>query len=177
MLTVIIIAVILLIFPIFISGQFYFNKNEIKIYYKIKLFKFIKIIYGYAELLDDGIILHLTKNRAVLLPYSNIFEIRKKVEPLKDYHLITASLTTNLGSEDVFIPSSAAFIVNYLYNYLKWFLHHKKPYFKFDNSVNVYVGASIFEVKFGGVVVFNLLMVVLSLIKILVGKVLYAIAK
>ncbi len=177
MLTFIIVAVIILIFPIFISGKFYFNKNEIKIYYRITLFKFIKIIYGYAELLKDGIILHLTKNKAVLLPYSNIFEIKEKVKPLKDYHLITADLNMNLGSEDVFLPASATFIVNYAYNYLRWFLCHKKPYFKFKNTANVYVGASVFEVKFNGTAVFNLLMIVLSLIKILIGKVYYAIAK
>ncbi len=177
MLTVILISVIIVIFPIFISGEFYLNKNQIKLFYKIKLFGIVKIIDGYAELIDDGIILHLTKMKAVLLPYSNIFEIKKKVEPLKDYHLINANLTLNIGIEDLLFATSTAFTVNYVYNYLHWFLSHYKPYFNFNNKVQVFVEQPVFEVFFNGTVVFNLLMVIFSFIKIMVGKIFYAIAK
>lgn len=178
MLTVLLSIVIFFITPIFINGKFYFNKKHLKLFYKITLFGFIKILKGYAEVIEEGIIIHLTKKKALLIPYNNIFEIRKKVEPLRDYHLIKANFYFNLGNEEsLFLPITFSFLINYAQSFIAWFFYHKKPYFDINTSINIYEKENVFEIKFDGTVVFNLLMILFSLIKILVGKMFYAIAK
>jgi len=102
--------------------------------------------------------------------------IRKKFKPLKDYHFIKFNSILELGGKNDLINAiSAGFIHNYIFNYLEWFFYHKKPYvdlkyktiiIKDTNKLNYYCNLTV---------IFNLLMVVISLIKILMEKIIYAI--
>ena len=174
-LTAIILIFSILIFTIFIYIDIKFDKDYGKIQYKIKVF-FIKILYGYIEKASDGIIIHLNRRKAVLIYYKNLFGMKEKVKPLKDYHLIKFYSELNIGVRDNFLLS---FEIGYFYNFISeiisWITYHKKPYFKLSNYVNVYENKNIFKYECDSTVVFNLLMVTISLIKILVGKIYYAI--
>ena len=77
----------ILIFPILLNGNLSFNKNYKVINYNVKLFGFLKVLYGYFELDNEGIIVHLTKSKAILITFKDILSLRKKIKPLKDYHL------------------------------------------------------------------------------------------
>ena len=174
-LTAILILVSIIIFPIFINGDFHLSQDKLKLFYKIKVFGFITILKGYAEFIKEGIIIHLTKRKAIILPFENLFEVKRKVEPLKDYHLINFKLNVELGNEEnILAPLTTAFIINYIYNYFKWFLHHKKPYFNSDINIFVIDEKNVFEIFLKGTAVFNLLMILISLIKILAGKLINA---
>lgn len=177
-LTVVLIIISIIIFPIFLSGNFNISQQKLKLFYKLKLFRIFTILKGYAEFINEGIIIHLTKRKAVIIPFENLFEVKKKVEPLKDYHLISCSFNAEIGNkENIFEPLSTAFTLNYIYNYIKWFLYHKKPYFKSNVKIEVFDSKDVFELYLNGTVVFNLLMVLISIIKILMGKLLNAFTK
>jgi len=165
----------ILIFPIFINFDLCFIKDNKKLYYKLSLFG-IKVLRGYVELIKEGVVIHLNKYRAIIIPYKKLFGIRKKFKPLKDYHFIKFNSILELGGKNDLINAiSAGFIHNYIFNYLEWFFYHKKPYvdlkyktiiIKDTNKLNYYCNLTV---------IFNLLMVVISLIKILMEKIIYAI--
>ena len=103
MLTVIVVVFTLIIFPIFLNIDLYFIKSENKLFFKIKIF-LIKIIGGYAEIINEGIIFHLTKTKAIILPFNKIFDMKKSVEPLKDYHFIKIKTRLVMGSDYSSLP-------------------------------------------------------------------------
>ena len=167
-----------LIFPFFIGFHIDANYQKKKIFYRIDVFSFIKVLNGYVQAKKDGIFIHLTKRRAIMVPYENIVSIRNKVKPLRDYHVINFNSRLYLGQLDgVLGLTTIAFIYNFVVNNVEWFLYHYKPYFKTRNQVFVLENTNVFNLCINATVVFNFLMVLISLIKILVEKIVYAITR
>lgn len=168
---------IFIIFPLFLNIYVYFSINEKKLYISINLYKIIKIFGGYCELIKEGIVIHLTKNKAIIIPISTIFKLKNKVKPLKDYHIIKWNSKIELGRENKVLSSiSIAFIINYIYNFIEWVMLNRKPYVKIENKINIYESQNTFKLYFSCAVVLNMLMIILSIIKILVEKFIYAIS-
>ena len=60
------------LFPIFINLNAFVDIGQKKGCFGIYLMRFIKIFGGYATLYNQGIVFHLTKNKAILLPYREL---------------------------------------------------------------------------------------------------------
>ena len=166
-----------IIFPIFVGIKFTLSTANNKLFFKIKIYG-LALINGYAKVIDDGIIIHLTKKKAILILKEDLFNFRGKVEPLKDYHLLKAKINITFGGEDNLLSATTScFMINYFENFLRWILHFNKPYFRLNNSCNINLDLDYSIFDFNGQIVFNLLMIFLSLIKILIGKINYAISK
>lgn len=176
MLTIILIYSIL-IFPIFFGANISFSLENKKTIVNIKLFG-VKVFSFYICVISDGIIIHLTKNYAVIIPFNKLLSVRKKVEPLKDYHVIRFNSTLDIASEDnPLIVFSIVHVLSIFYECLTWFLACHKPYVEINNITNVNYNKNELRINVQFTVVFNILMIILSLIKIIVGKVNYAIKK
>lgn len=176
MLTLSIVIFITLIFPIFINLDACFIKERSKIYYKISLFYIINILNGYIELIEEGIIIHLNKFKAVIIPYKNLLGMRKKFKPLKDYHFLRFNSILELGGENDLMNSfSIGYVYNYIFQYVNWFLYHQKPYVKLNNKTIIYKDDNRLNYYCNITVILNLLMILISVIKILMEKILYAI--
>lgn len=175
-LTAFIIVYIILIFPIFLTIKIRVNKGNNRLFYTIVIFGFIKLLNGYLELIKEGIAIHLTRYKAIIIPLKNIFEMRNKIKPLKDYHIIKFNIELALGlNNSLILPVSISFLLNYILQYVEWFLYNKKPYVKIDTNISLYENDNIADLHVKATVVFNLMMVIISLIKIGVEKVFYAI--
>ena len=175
-LTIVILTYILLIFPIFIRIDVAFTKDAKKILYKIRLFNLFVLFYGYVEKVNEGIAIHLSKRKAIIITNDKIFDVKNKIKPLKDYHVIRLFMQIDLGNKESILTSlSTAWSINFVTKYVEWFLENSKPYVKFNSAINVYEEKDLFCVKINATFVFNLLMVTISLIKILLEKTFYAI--
>ncbi len=177
-LTATLIISVILIFPIFINIELFFSKNLKRLFFAFRLFGFISIIGGYIESVKEGFALHITEKKAFILSYSTLLNMRKKVKPLKDYHFKTIYSLSEIGYKD---NSVAAVSVGFMINYIGFFvcrtLENEKPYLSIRNDINIYEGEDIFNYYFSGTVIVNILTVLLSIIKIIAGKVYYAIRK
>lgn len=166
----------IIIFPIFFNLDLCFISHDKKLYFKIKILWLVRLVKGYCELIDEGIIIHLNKFKAIIIPYNKLFGMRKKVKPLKDYHFIKFNSVFEIGDKDDLILSlSNAFIYNYIMQYITWFFYHEKPYVDFDARTIVIEDESVLNIYCSVNIVFNLLMVIISLIKMLVEKIIYAV--
>ncbi len=166
-----------LIFPIFVNVSGKISFNEKKANFSVSIYNLIKIINGFAKISTTGIILKINKSNKKIL-YKNLVNFRKKFKPLKDYHLISFYSRLELGSKQDLIKSlEISFLYNYVFQNVKWFYYHKKPYLRLKNSINIYDNKTFVDYFFNGTVVFNLLMVIISVIKILVEKIVYAITR
>lgn len=169
---------VFLIFPFFLSIKVKLNVCDKKLYYKICLFNVLTILNGYVELKIDGIFIHLTNKKAIKISYKNFFNSRAKVEPLRDYHVINFYSFLYIGCKTSAVKKTQiAFIYNYIKNNLEWFFYHKKPYLKIDNNVAITEISNNVVYYAKATFVFNTLMILISLTKILVEKMFYAIKK
>ena len=142
----------------------------------MEIFKLLKIASGYAELINDGIIIHLTDTKAILIPKNELITMKDKVKPLRDYHITKFYSVTDVGSNSNNVLSiSVAFLINYFSEFTCWAVQNKKPYVKIENIINVYEDNSVLNFCGKTEIVFNTLMVTLSLIKIFIGKLYYGI--
>ena len=167
---------VILVFPIFTRIKVKFDKNTPKLYYKISFFGIINVINGYAQFLNDELIFHLTKRKAVIVKSSDVLSIRKKFKPLRDYHLIKLNCIINLGFENnALLAMSITHVYNYFFNLISWYFYHKKPYLSINNEFNFYEQKDVFSFRIRGVILFNLLMILISIFKIFMEKIIYAI--
>ena len=63
-LSAIVIIFSLIIFPIFLKANISFSKEKNKMFFVFYLFG-VKVIKGYAEIISEGRIVHLTKTKAI----------------------------------------------------------------------------------------------------------------
>ena len=169
----------LLVFPLFVNVKICLLSKNKKLFFVVQLFSFIKLIGGYIEILEgDGIIIHLSKRKATIIDKKSILSMGKKVKPLKDYHVIKFEVLIELGAKNSeLLNMETAFIINFAFEIAKWLIYNKKPYVKFDRRINIYEELTDTNLFVNSVFLLNLLMIVLSLIKIMVGKIIYAISR
>lgn len=168
----------ILIFPILLNINLIFSAKNKKIYFCVSLFGLIKIFGGYIKLVREGIALHYSENKAIIIPYKNIIGIRKKVKPIKDYHFISINSLIELDTES-FIENKV--ILSYLYvthNELVCnILSEVKPYLRLKNNVCLYTQKDLFNIYLKSYTIFNILMILLSIIKISLEKIIYAFSR
>ena len=174
-LTAFIISYILLIFPVFLCINVKYKKEYKKLFYHVDIFS-IKVLNGYIEIVKEGIAIHLTKRKAIIIPFKNMLEMRNKIRPLKDYHIIKLKLNVKFAvGESMILPISLTFLFNFALQFLRFFLFFKKPHVKVLTNFNVYENKDLLNINANATFVFNLLMVIISFIKIWAEKIYYAV--
>ena len=93
-------ATIFLLAPIFLNVDLFIDLKEKKGYFSFYLMRLIKIYGGYATLYDRGIAFHLTNGKAVLLPYNEVVDTRKKFEITRGFYILTYRHVAEIGSEN-----------------------------------------------------------------------------
>ena len=177
MLVAFIISYILLIFPLFLNVKVVFNYSLKKAFFILELFGFIKLVSGYIQLKKNSVYFHVSDKKAILFELIDYKGVKESFKPFMDYHFISLKTICEFGSsENENLPLSIAFLLNYVQSYFKWFLFHKKAYVVFENQ---YILFDQNRLNFYGktVVVLNLLMIIISIIKILVEKLVYGFTK
>ncbi len=176
MLTVVICIYIILILPLFINLNIRYSENTKLLEYKIKLFSFITILFGYVELIDEAVAIHINNKKAVLIFYNDLFSIRKKFKPLKDYHIFKLNTTISLGIlDDEVRKINFAIMYSFIFNAVGQCFSQIKPYLSLKSNLMLYEKENMFMFTIKTIFVFNFLMVVISLIKIFLEKIIYAV--
>lgn len=85
--------------PIPLKANAHYDMNRRKFAFSIYLFGFLRIFGGYVATYNGGLAVHISKKKAILLPYSQINSERKKFSFLRTFHLKSIVLTTETGSE------------------------------------------------------------------------------
>lgn len=176
MLAVVIIVYVFLIFPIFLNINVKYSKNEKLLEYKIKMFNFITILFGNIELIDEGIAIHINNKKAILIFYKDIFSMRKKFKPLKDYHIFKFNTSISIGiNENEMQTLNFIFLYNYIFNIVGQITNQIKPYLTLKSKINLFNKEDFLILLLKTTFVFNIFMVLISLIKIILEKIVYAI--
>lgn len=163
---------VLLIFPVFINLEALINIKSKKTFFNIKLFKVLRVISGYLNFVSGGIALHLSSKNAKIIPFKNIFSLRKRFKPILDFHIVNAKIFIENQSDlpqiymlNGFLSLIGCVIKKYLFLY--------KPYVDFDFLTSSNENSEKLNVYFTATAVINILTIVISLLKIWGEKFIY----
>lgn len=93
------IGIILLFAPISLKIIVHYDMNRKKFCFAVYLFSFLKIIGGYVATYKGGFAVHISKTKALLLPYSRVNQERKRFSFMSTFRLHAFALTTETGAE------------------------------------------------------------------------------
>ncbi|MGN1053295.1 MAG: hypothetical protein ACI4SH_07915, partial [Candidatus Scatosoma sp.] len=95
----VVLAVATLFMPIVQTFNAYGDVNAKKLTFSLYLFGFIRLIGGYVTTYKGGAAVHISKKKAILLPYSGMNDERKKFSFVRTFRLLSLSATTETGAE------------------------------------------------------------------------------
>lgn len=100
--TIFAVIYVLLFFPIYLAGIFYFDFLNEKFVFSLSFYKLFQIYGGYVTIHSQGIIIHRNKTRADLLPYKDLKKKSKKFSFVKTFEFISAKINVETSAEYVF---------------------------------------------------------------------------
>ena len=170
---IIVAAVILLIFPLFLKVTLELNGGEKAAFFTLKLFG-INIGKGRLVLSDekDGVRLYKKGKLVKTIYWRQMFSFNTAIKPFSDYSIISVKTCLTLGREEsVMAPIIITNILSFISEFFKWFFALNKPYLKINDSYFIEEKQDVFDLKISIRILFNVLMVLLSIIKIVTEKI------
>ena len=95
----IILSILFLLLPIYFESDTYYDVSRRKFVFSLRLYKCIKIVGGYLATYKGGLALHISKNKAILLPYAEWKEEQKRVSILKIFRLHSLKIQFETNSD------------------------------------------------------------------------------
>lgn len=164
-----------MILPLNISINVAVIKKHRKIFFGIYLYGVIKILGGYIEKIPEGLAIHYTNKKAVIIRLNALIGARKNIKPFMDYHFVKFKTLTESGIGESMASLYTVLIINFINNNVSAnILTEKKPYLSIDNGFMLYEKEDIFNLFLKSNVYLNLVMIISSFIKILTEKIVYA---
>ncbi len=160
LLFVIIGVMILLFFPFYLESNVHYDVNRRKFAFSFELYKVIKIVGGYVATYPGGIAVHLSKKKAVLVPYADIQKEGKRFSFMRTFRLKSFNLTTETGVE-YFLPIATAHAFLRTYFFIKG---GKKE----DIQNNLWlIDGDVLRISLHSILFFNIFILLCSLFKFL----------
>ncbi len=105
----------LLFFPIYLQASAHYDMTRRKCGFAVSAYKVIPVIGGYIATYDGGFALHVSKKKAILIPYSKVDSERKKFSFVKTFRLKSFVLTTESGAEYALLTGVAHSVLRTLF--------------------------------------------------------------
>ena len=91
------VAAAVLLLPIVVSVHVYLDAAQKKLFFGVYILRAVKLLGGYAAPAPGGIALHLTRRRAVLLPYGEMLAAGKKFKLARGFAVADAAFVLEVG--------------------------------------------------------------------------------
>lgn len=163
-LAVFVFTLIFLFFPIFLHTNAHYDLNKRKFGFSIHLYKWIKLLGGYIATYQGGLAVHLSQKKAILVPYAQLNNERKRFSFMRTFRLKSFVLTTETGAEYL-LPIAVAHATLRTYFFIKG---GKKE--NIENNLWLTDG-DILRVSLHCVLFFNIYILLCSLFKFLKEKI------
>jgi len=157
---------IIFVFPIFATASVIIGDK--KIGFSIYLFSFIKLGGGYITFHKDGYCAHISKNKAIFVPYGNMGEERKKFAVTEGFQLYKLHLTAELNKgADYAIPLTVMLQSGLRSVFFR--IKNERQYLSLKSGVLLSDGE--FSLTLKTVTVFNAFVIARAVIKIILGRI------
>ena len=90
---------ILLFFPIYVKTDTHYDMNGRKLAFSLSLYKLFRFLGGYIATYPGGFAIHLSQEKAVLLPYRDLNSESKRFLLVRAFRLRGLNITVETGAE------------------------------------------------------------------------------
>ena len=97
---------VVLFFPIYLETSTHYDMNRRKLTLAIYLYKVLPIFGGYFATYPGGMALHISKEKAIIIPYTQVNAERKRFSLFRSFRLKTLRLTIETGAEYLLVMAS-----------------------------------------------------------------------
>ncbi len=157
-------GVLLFLFPVFVSLDGYADVTENKFFFSVGLYRLFKVFGGYLRFSREGIIIHLTKKKAVILPYDKMTDTRKKFEITKGFQLYRMHQIIETGNVNYPAVVLLGALLQSVGGQVFSVLQTKHPFLSLKNSTLISEESAL-KITFQAVTVFNGLVLSMALSK------------
>ena len=128
-------GILFFFFPVFATLEAYVDPTENRAWFSLSAYNIFKVLGGYAQLNRDGIAVHLTKKKAVFLPFAKMSDTKKMFEVTQGFQLWKFHQVIETGKltspYSVLTASALQSISGSIFSYLQT----RYPFLSLKNSV------------------------------------------
>ena len=154
----------LLFLPIYIEVNLHFDMNRRKLSFGIYGYKFIKLLGGYIATYSGGLALHVSDKKAIIVPYIELNNERKRFSFFKFFRLKKVNLSIETGAEYLLYAIGAHIAMR------AYYLTKTQCANNIKNNLMLVYGDSL-KVSFQSLLYFNLFMLIGYTIKFIKEKI------
>lgn len=158
------VGALLFVLPLSVSIDAHLDVKENKCWFFIGLYRHLKLLGGYGQLTKEGIALHITKKKAVFIPYSEIADTRKKFEITQGFQLMRLHQIVETGGADSIYGIMLGALNTAVAGSLFSVLQTMHPFLSLRNNL-LLTHKGEFKITVQGEVVFNALVLTVALTK------------
>lgn len=151
-------VLLLLFFPIYLEMDALYDMNGRKLAFAVKVYKFLRIVGGYMATYRGGLAIHVSPRKAILLPYSDMENERKRISIMRTFRLKSLDITAETGAEYLLYVSLAQAIFRI------YFLSKGGKKEKLSNNLWLREG-DVLRISLNFVIRFNLFILLRNLFK------------
>ena len=171
MIIAVLISVFLLLFPIFLTINIYTDLEKKRIWFSLYVLHGIKIYGGYVSMYGEGFAFHLTKNKAVLLPFKELINAPNKFKITRGFSVIAFNYVAELGSELGQNMVLAAALLRIASDLFGVYLISKKQCDAYKGDIYFRLGWNNFKISLRAILAFNVLLLFVAAVKIFLQKI------
>lgn len=90
---------VLLFFPIYIKTDTHYDMNGRKLAFSLSLYRYFRLFGGYIATYPGGLAMHISPQKAVLIPYTDLDSERKRFSVVRAFRLRELNVTIETGAE------------------------------------------------------------------------------
>ncbi len=120
--------------PIFLWLDAYVDIPKNRAWFSLSAYRYLKLFGGYGQLDREGIAVHLTKKKAVFIPFDKMADTRKKFEITKGFQLWRFCQTVETGGADAVYGIFIAAFLQSLGGGTFAYLRTKHPFLTLKND-------------------------------------------
>ena len=96
---IVLVLLLLLFVPIDLETDAYYDMNGRKLAFSVNAYRIIPLVGGYVATYPGGLAFHITKKKAVVLPYSQVKDEQKRFSVMRTFWLKKACFHAETGAE------------------------------------------------------------------------------
>lgn len=165
-------AFVFLLFPIFVRINVFADAADRKLYFSLYLLRIFKLYGGYMTFGKEGLTFHLTDKKAVLLPYREMVDTRKKFEITKGFLVLKYGQVAEIGiSENAALGVLVVSAVNIITGVWAGYLAANKNCGACTGDIILHEDRNCLKFSLSATVMFNFAILLLAGAKILLRKI------
>ena len=159
------------IFPFLVSVKIDYDSNKNGAVFVLKLFNIIKIVSAKIVRSGSGIIIKFSEKKTKKINFLSFTDVNGAIKPFMDFHITSLKICVFKSGYDLISEYEKAYVFNFLLNSLVPVVRYNKPYFKAKSQINVAEGTNYFRLILSVNILFNILVILLTVIKSIWGKI------